>query len=930
MASEKEQIEHYKNLDVENLIEEFDEAWARVRDYIDKARAETPTDEKEEEPEDDFEFVLPDFPDEDEEEESSEGAESEFGDGVTCMLEELTLEKLKRMPERIQTVYSFVKSVPNLVDFCPNADKLSGLGSMMDNEPFNVMLLLEMLENDQLTGDEGISFNANELLAALELKTMPEEQLDEMSKLEEKREKARDEGPVAVEDQDADAPVPVEAEDSDAPVPVEPEEEAAEQEEDEQDEPQSEEEDQRPAPVEVAAEPDAEDAVEVDQAELDALFGDPDAHRPSSAELEKLSATQWNNVVSIGESTMQTSKDVPFEKYVVAQEELDALFSGDAPTTKAEPTVSRNDDEADVEAFFGEDEEDEPQETMEVPVVKPGQAEEDEAETVQVKAVSPVDLDAIDQSEIDKLLDSESEDAEDDSEDDDDSALSQDDLDALFAAETGDKKDGNADEEEDSPTDQFIVASTGSVTDESQEIPSAETAEQDAVEPEGDKPDAPAESATVSQDDIEALFSEVQEETPEELEDDEVVLPPNHADEAEIDQEELDRLFDSSDVQTDMQDEASPEEDGPVDQAAIDAMLNQSADAEPEPEEPEDDGPVDQAAIDAMLNPSADAEPEPEEPEDDGPVDQAAIDAMLNQSADVESEEPEDDGPVDQAAIDAMLNQSADVESEDERADNKESDADAEVATDEDPADEIDNDAEKATLSRDGENETPRPIELDLGHELSAEEVDLLFAETESDESQGEAESMANDQQDKNDAVPTEEDSANENSGEEMDDTVTGSSDKEEEEKEIDVNNDETTVLSSRAVDPEEALKLATETRRIDPEEVTEAFDAVDPSATRKELSQEELDQIVNEVGKNGSPAADDSLPSEIGADENAPPPVKGLFGERKTLKEDKDEEEDDEELPEAVDEDAETVVMKAVDPETLKAMQAEQEKKKQ
>ena len=76
-------------------------------------------------------------------------------------------------------------------------------------------------------------------------------------------------------------------------------------------------------------------------------------------------------------------------------------------------------------------------------------------------------------------------------------------------------------------------------------------------------------------------------------------------------------------------------------QSEVDALLDGNADAAPKG----DEGPSDQAAIDAMMEGGS------PEAGSDGPSDQAAIDAMMEGGA----PESGSDGPSDQAAIDAMM-----------------------------------------------------------------------------------------------------------------------------------------------------------------------------------------------------------------------------------------------------------------------------------
>jgi len=108
----------------------------------------------------------------------------------------------------------------------------------------------------------------------------------------------------------------------------------------------------------------------------------------------------------------------------------------------------------------------------------------------------------------------------------------------------------------------------------------------------------------------------------------------------EIDQSDIDAMFDSAPAAT-----PEPPADGPLEQDNIDALFDSASSA---PSEPPADGPLEQDNIDALFENASAATPEP--PADDGPLAQDNIDALL---ASVEGA-PQEEGDA-SADMDALL-----------------------------------------------------------------------------------------------------------------------------------------------------------------------------------------------------------------------------------------------------------------------------------
>ncbi|OVE77369.1 hypothetical protein BVX99_02745, partial [bacterium F16] len=516
MNSEKQLIQHYEEMEIGKLVKELDQSWLRLRTHMKQLEAApSPTATLPPEDEDEsFEFVLPDFPDDDDMDFDDEPVDSD-----EIHLNPITLDGLLNVLPTIKTISAQVKSIPSLVDICTDAEKLSSVNVIMEDEPFNILLLIEMFDNGKFTGTEKVYFDAKELLSVLELDQLDDDEISRIEKMEElKGENSGAPVEVSRDDDPSAGAWPDETGGSDAITDDGDDEDylldeiGGDSDGDDDglllDELDDEGNDDGVAALE-SGEPQAIEAApsnSVSQDELERLFANPDS---STLQIEPSAMTDDEWVRLVPQPTQHTNTDdqVIFEKYKVDQDEINLILAGVGASKALLPTEELDQSEHDsklAESFFSKkDEDDDPLSTMDMPaisVVKEDTVEQGELDALLSQDGLPTaleafhnaeseaddDMGAVGQNEVDALLALQSDDAEAEA-DDDMGAVGQNEVDALLALQSG-----AAEPEAD--------ADMGAVGQN--EIDALLALQSDAAEPEGD-----ADTGAVGQNEIDALLA---------------------------------------------------------------------------------------------------------------------------------------------------------------------------------------------------------------------------------------------------------------------------------------------------------------------------------------------------------------------------------------------------------------------------------------
>ncbi|RMD79434.1 MAG: hypothetical protein D6820_08300, partial [Lentisphaerae bacterium] len=168
-------LEKLVELDANELVETLDNAWESLENHL--KTLEQAKNEPAQEEEAEFEFIVPEFPDEDESGEFSAGQEEKSSEGEeepyiiqanTCIINKASKNIFQNIDfSNIDQIHIKVDQLSTLIELADDAQELASLEANVKGDPFRFAVLVELFENNGVPGHEVAIFSAEDLLPLL-------------------------------------------------------------------------------------------------------------------------------------------------------------------------------------------------------------------------------------------------------------------------------------------------------------------------------------------------------------------------------------------------------------------------------------------------------------------------------------------------------------------------------------------------------------------------------------------------------------------------------------------------------------------------------------------------------------------------------------------------------------------------------------------